>query len=239
MANGAPAIRAGLEQLAAEDSDSLRYFEGAFMYAGSPYARFDPDWRWWTERWASATAWVKGTVAYDEPLPLPHGAVVHVMMEDVTLADAPAIRISEQMIRSPARVPVPFALSYDPSALVRAHEYAVGARIDDADGRLLWTNGARYPVDIGGHRDTIAISVQSVQEFFFDCGGVRLTARIVDRAAQFAVAGRYFTLAQRSPAPATEYASASARFVWQRPDRARFELDGKTYADCQRVSSSR
>ena len=69
----------------------------------------------------TATASVTGTVTYREWLALPPNAVVRVALQDISLADALAIVLSEQLIVTGGRqVPIPFALDYDPRASIRA-----------------------------------------------------------------------------------------------------------------------
>jgi len=57
VAHGAAGIRDGLSLLQPTDRVSLGYFQGAVMFShdggagDSQYARYDKDWRWWTEYW--------------------------------------------------------------------------------------------------------------------------------------------------------------------------------------------
>jgi hypothetical protein len=57
VAHGAAGIRDGLFLLLSTDKLSLGYFQGAAMFShdggagDSQYARYDKDWRWWTECW--------------------------------------------------------------------------------------------------------------------------------------------------------------------------------------------
>jgi putative lipoprotein len=184
----------------------------------------------------STRAWVTGTVAYSEPLALAPGARVHIVIEDVALADAPAAVIAEQVIQSPRQVPISFALPYDPASLNRTHEYAVQAYINDVDGRLLWVNGARYSVATLGNPSKIKVFVQSTRVFSFACDGLRFAARIVAKGVQLALPGRNFWLPQLPPESGTEYSDISVRFFWRKDDEALLEVDGQTYRDCRRVS---
>jgi uncharacterized lipoprotein YbaY len=51
---------------------------------------------------------VSGTVTYRERMALTPDAFVTVQIQDVSLADAPASTIGEQVIRNPGQVPIPF-----------------------------------------------------------------------------------------------------------------------------------
>lgn len=76
-----------------------------------------------------ATA-VTGTVTYPQRIALPPEAVVVVKLEDVSLADAPAVVIAERTIPTNGQqVPIPFKLVYDPGDIIPNHRYTVSARI--------------------------------------------------------------------------------------------------------------
>jgi uncharacterized lipoprotein YbaY len=102
---------------------------------------------------ASATppATVTGVVTYRERIALPPDAIVTVRIEDTSRADAPAILVGEQAIRDAGQVPIPFAVPYDPALIDPRNRYTLRARIESADGRLLWTNTQAYPVITGGN----------------------------------------------------------------------------------------
>lgn len=76
---------------------------------------------------------ITGNVAYRERIMLPDNAVVTVRLQDVSLVDAPAKLISEQVIETNgAQVPVAFELSYNPNDIKPGHRYSVSARIEVA-----------------------------------------------------------------------------------------------------------
>lgn len=103
---------------------------------------------------------LKGSVFYRERMALPPGATVTVQLLDVSLADAPAMKIAEVVITPEGQVPVPFEIAYDDGAIVPNGRYALAARIEAA-GRLLFINAAAYPVLTGG-ADATEILVQRV-----------------------------------------------------------------------------
>ena len=79
-------------------------------------------------------------------MPRPSGAVVHVVLADVSLADAQATVIAEETIQSAGQVPVPFTLQLDPAVIDPRHRYAVRVQIADAIERLRWVSTDLYPV---------------------------------------------------------------------------------------------
>jgi len=92
------------------------------------------------------TSQVTGSVTYRERIALPPTAVVTVRLVDVSLADAPSLLITEQVIRTEGRqVPFEFALAYDASRILPSRTYAVQARIEDG-GKLLFISDTMNPV---------------------------------------------------------------------------------------------
>jgi putative lipoprotein len=94
---------------------------------------------------AAPTLEVSGVVSYRERMALPEDAVVIVRVEDVSIADAPAVTIAEQVIVPTRQVPIPFSLTIDPTVLEERRRYAVRAeiRVDDV---LLWVTDTVVPV---------------------------------------------------------------------------------------------
>ena len=110
----------------------------------------------------AATASVTGTVTYRERLALPPNAVVRVGLQDISLADAPAIVLSEQLIVTGGRqVPIPFALDYDPAGIDPRFTYAVSARIT-VDSQLRFISTTATLVITRGYPTDVEIVVQPV-----------------------------------------------------------------------------
>lgn len=107
------------------------------------------------------SAVLSGTVTYLPRIALPPNAVVHVRLEDVSRADAPAITLAEQTIPTEGRqVPIPFELVYDPSRIEASHRYAVRAEIRGGDEGLLWTTDTMHPVlTSGAPSDSVEVRV--------------------------------------------------------------------------------
>lgn len=90
---------------------------------------------------------VTGTVTYVQRIALPDDAVVTVQIEDVSLADAPAEVIGEQVINTEGeQVPIGYEVEYDPNDIEDNHSYSMRARITDAAGNLLFINDTAIPV---------------------------------------------------------------------------------------------
>lgn len=90
---------------------------------------------------------VTGTVTYRERIALPPDAVITVQLQDVSLADAPAVVMGEQVIPAEGRqVPIPFAVPYDPAQIQPGRSYSLAARIEDGGGKLQFISDTRVPV---------------------------------------------------------------------------------------------
>jgi uncharacterized lipoprotein YbaY len=108
-----------------------------------------------TTSWSETTiATVTGTVTYRERIALTPGAVVEVRLLNVSLADAPAKLIAEQIITPEHQVPIAFELTYDPADIDARKSYAVRATIRN-DEHLLFTTDRSYPVLTRGHPDRV------------------------------------------------------------------------------------
>lgn len=106
----------------------------------------------------ATTGKVTGSITYRERMALPPSAVVIVKLVDVSLADAPAVLIVEQVIATAGRqVPFEFALAYDTSRIQPSHTYAVQVRIE-VGGKLLFISDTVNPVitrDAPSHLDIV------------------------------------------------------------------------------------
>ncbi|MBN2240311.1 MAG: YbaY family lipoprotein [Dehalococcoidales bacterium] len=90
---------------------------------------------------------VKGVITYRERIALPQDNVkIIVKIEDISLADAKATTIGEQLIENPGhQVPFDFSVEYDPADIVENHSYAMRVRIE-VGGDLWFTNTSSIPV---------------------------------------------------------------------------------------------
>ena len=89
---------------------------------------------------------VAGTVELQNAHVLPSNPIIEIVLADVSLADAPRSVITKKIINNATELPVHFSLEYDPSVIFLGHSYALSARIELIDGKLLWINDVRYSV---------------------------------------------------------------------------------------------
>jgi uncharacterized lipoprotein YbaY len=97
---------------------------------------------------------VTGTVTVStEALPvseLPAGATLSVTLQDVSVADAPAMVLSSQTIElTDQEFPIPYELPYELGSIVENHTYSVAARVE-AGGDLLMISDTMTPVITNG-----------------------------------------------------------------------------------------
>lgn len=97
----------------------------------------------------SQTASIKGEAFYLQRIALPPSAVLTVSLQDVSLADAPAVALAKQSGPITGQVPLPFSLEYDVDQVKPGHRYGVSARID-ADGHLLFISTEHHGVELTG-----------------------------------------------------------------------------------------
>ncbi|MBO1539759.1 YbaY family lipoprotein [Pseudomonas sp. OA65] len=96
-----------------------------------------------------SSASLDGEVFYLQRIALPSNATLSVTLQDVSLADAPAMVLDEQSGPVKGQVPLPFHLSYDPTQVKPGHRYAVSARIE-VDGQLMFITTEQHTVQLDG-----------------------------------------------------------------------------------------
>ncbi|WP_047335800.1 YbaY family lipoprotein [Pseudomonas protegens] len=97
----------------------------------------------------AAKASLDGEVFYLQRIALPPAATLSVSLQDVSLADAPAVVLAEQNGPVKGQVPLPFHLSYDPAQVKPGHRYWVSARIEVA-GQLVFITTENNAVKLDG-----------------------------------------------------------------------------------------
>jgi len=116
--------------------------------------------------WAQGTpaqAVVTGTVAYRERMALPPDAAIDVRIEDVSLQDAPAKLVAENVFAAAGKqVPVPFQVPYNPADINPAHSYSVRATIS-INGQVRFTTTTANPVITRGAPTQVALMLQQAQ----------------------------------------------------------------------------
>ena len=111
----------------------------------------------------SNSAHLDGEVFYLQRSALPATAVLSVSLQDVSLADAPAVTLAQQKGPVKGQVPLPFRLSYDPAQVKPGHRYSISARIE-LDGQLLFISTQHQAVQLNGQDPhPLRIRVDSVR----------------------------------------------------------------------------
>ena len=110
-----------------------------------------------------AKAALDGEVFYLQRIALPPTATLSVTLQDVSLADAPAVTLAKQQGPVNGQVPLPFHLDYDPAQVKPGHRYSVSARIEH-EGKLLFINTEHHGVQLNGQDpQPLRIRVDAVQ----------------------------------------------------------------------------
>jgi len=126
---------------------------------------------------------VFGNIVYRERIALPPDAVVTVRIQNESLMDAPPEQtiIGEKIIAEPGQVPIPYEVFYDPADVDERVTYGITARIEDADGNLLFINTQQVAVITDGNAtEDVEVLVEQV--------GTSMTAQ----AAMDSVTGTVF-----------------------------------------------
>lgn len=115
---------------------------------------------------------ISGQLIYLQRIALPPNAVATVQLRDVSLADAPAGVVAEQVIELENRqIPVPFSLRIERSELDPHRTYSVAARIESGKEQLLWITDSHHGINAG-------------QDGNIDLGDIRLTQASPGTASQ-------------------------------------------------------
>jgi putative lipoprotein len=92
-------------------------------------------------------ATVSGTVTKLDRAALPDDAVITVLVQDTSLADAPAVDIGQQVIDTEGdQLPIAYAVAYDEAEIEDSQTYTVRAEIRDGAGELLYVSDTSIPV---------------------------------------------------------------------------------------------
>ena len=93
---------------------------------------------------------VTGHASFVEHAVLPAGARFEAIIEDVTRADVPAVRVADIRFEDPGEAPIAFTLRVEDSQIDPLRAYNVRARITLGE-QLLFTTDSQYRVLTGGH----------------------------------------------------------------------------------------
>ena len=106
---------------------------------------------------------VMGNIVSPNDTEIPEDAVVYVRLSDVSLADAEAKPIAEQVITGVSQFPIPFIVRYNPKEIVENHTYAIVVRIEDSSENLLFINPTAYHVISAGNPSQVDVTVEAIQ----------------------------------------------------------------------------
>lgn len=110
---------------------------------------------------AGSEAIITGTALYRERIALPPGAVLEVVLEDVSRMDVKAEELGRVHQESLGAPPYEFQILFDPAQIQENHSYSVRARITVGD-RLLFTSDQAYPVLTRGSGREVEILLRQV-----------------------------------------------------------------------------
>ena len=107
-------------------------------------------------------AQITGSVSYLQRMALPPDAAIEVIFSDVSVQDAPAIQLGNQVIPAAGKqAPFPFAIRYDSRQIVSSHTYDVQARIKVGE-RVIFTSDTANLVLTQGRPSSVEIIVKPV-----------------------------------------------------------------------------
>jgi uncharacterized lipoprotein YbaY len=96
---------------------------------------------------------VSGTIEFKGEARFEADTLARVTLQDVSLADAPAKKVGEQVLKDLKKFPIRFEVKYDPAAIEKGHTYAVQVRIE-TKGRLEYINDTQVEVISRGKPST-------------------------------------------------------------------------------------
>ncbi|MCP4360498.1 MAG: META domain-containing protein [Chloroflexi bacterium] len=108
---------------------------------------------------------LNGNVINDETITLPEGATANIMIQNASIADAPPEEslLGQQIINNPGQFPIPFSVTYDAAAVEEQMSYVLFARIEDAEGTLLFLNTQGQSVLTQGNpTDNVDVLVEEI-----------------------------------------------------------------------------
>jgi putative lipoprotein len=104
---------------------------------------------------------IEGTATYRERIALPPGAEFEAVLQDVSIADAPAMQIARTLIADAPNPPIRFTIPYEPGKIDAGRHYSVRAVIR-VEGKLWFTSDKDYPVLTRGAGHSVDILMKRV-----------------------------------------------------------------------------
>ncbi len=122
---------------------------------------------------------ITGTASYRERIAAPPDARFEAVLEDISLADVPAVVMGRAVIEAAGNPPYAFQIAYDAQALRPGHRYAVRATLRQGD-RLLFTTDTVAPVLTTAEDTEVTLRLVQVRSTadaqVFGAHGLRLPA---------------------------------------------------------------
>ena len=202
---------------------------------------------------APAEPALTGTVFYRERIALPPDATAEVVLEDISIADRPAVEIARATVAPAGQVPIPFELHYVPDRIETDHRYGVRAAILWRSGARMFESAAHHPaLDGATPSGGMTLLVQRVSEtspadtgrrLLFECGGdvffaVRVTPDGATLSSPKFLGNDSIVLPQTEAASGARYAIGDTVF-WSKGDVATFQIGGRTFPDCASATTVR
>ena len=105
---------------------------------------------------------ITGRAVFDEPIAAQPDARFVALLQDTSVADAPAIELGRYEAENIGNPPFNFEIQYDPGAVKSNHTYSVRASLLSAKGALLFTTDAHVPVITRGAPKDVEIIMKRV-----------------------------------------------------------------------------
>ena len=94
---------------------------------------------------------------------LPEGATVIVRLADISRQDVPSVLLSEQVYEDVTQLPAGYELPYDTGEIDERMVYAVSARVQDADGKLLYRSDTVHHALTRGAGESVTVELVAIQ----------------------------------------------------------------------------
>jgi len=190
---------------------------------------------------------VQGQLFYRERIASLPDSVATITLNDVSRADAPAIRVAGLTLLAD-RIPVSFSMGVATDRLNDRARYAVRGTITDPNGELLWTTDTAYMVDAAkglndlGMMRLVRVAQDGRDEVtthaVFMCGEKPVRARFSGETLTLEVDGQHHQLTQTWAASGARYADAAGEVMfWDKGENALLDLGAVAPVECTRVEA--
>lgn len=168
----------------------------------------------------------------------PAGARLRLVLEDASRQDVSAAVLAELHQQLP---PLNFRLQYNPQSLQPGRSYRLRARVESADGQLLWITDGAQPLPAPGEPLSLPLVAahRPASVLFFLCGDQGLQVSFDgDQAVLQLEDHRRLNLPRTVSASGSHYQSEAGDF-WLKDDTARLTLTGEASLQCVMQSQLR